>query len=236
MSLYRLIISALGRKSSKKKLQSGSPRSNSVNQELLSLTPHDPMPLLAEHHRCESNEWQCANKRCIPEAWRCDSENDCGDNSDEDVYNCASRLCQPGYFKCANNHCIPQEWKCDVDNDCGDHSDEPLPECREFLRGWGGGIHEQEQETGEPVWRETGQGGPCFSPMAASLWALPANSGTTKQSIAMWSAGRTRPCSERGWFLLSIPWISNASEYDYENLHLCMSSTFPFEPQGNTVR
>lgn len=138
MSLYRLIISALGRKSSKKKLQSGSPRSNSVNQELLSLTPHDPMPLLAEHHRCESNEWQCANKRCIPEAWRCDSENDCGDNSDEDVYNCASRLCQPGYFKCANNHCIPQEWKCDVDNDCGDHSDEPLPECREFLRGGGG--------------------------------------------------------------------------------------------------
>lgn len=91
------------------------------------------MPLFAEHHRCESNEWQCANKRCIPEAWRCDSENDCGDNSDEDVYNCASRICQPGYFKCANNHCIPQDWKCDVDNDCGDYSDEPMPECSKFL-------------------------------------------------------------------------------------------------------
>lgn len=105
-----------------------------VNQEHLSLTPHNQMPLPAEHHRCQSNEWQCANKRCIPEAWRCDSENDCGDNSDEDVYNCASRLCQPGHFKCANNHCIPQDWKCDVDNDCGDYSDEPMPECCEFLR------------------------------------------------------------------------------------------------------
>lgn len=97
------------------------------------LTPCNQMPLLAEHHRCESNEWQCANKRCIPEAWRCDSENDCGDNSDEDVYNCASRICQPGYFKCANNHCIPQGWKCDVDNDCGDYSDEPMSECSKFL-------------------------------------------------------------------------------------------------------
>lgn len=91
------------------------------------------MPLLAENHRCESNEWQCANKRCIPEAWQCDSENDCGDNSDEDSSHCASRVCQPGYFKCTSGHCIPQNWKCDVDNDCGDYSDEPIHECSEFL-------------------------------------------------------------------------------------------------------
>lgn len=91
------------------------------------------MTLLAEHHQCESNEWQCANKRCIPEAWQCDSENDCEDNSDEDSSHCARRICQPGYFMCANGRCIPQNWKCDVDNDCGDYSDEPIQECSKFL-------------------------------------------------------------------------------------------------------
>lgn len=90
------------------------------------------MPVLPEHHRCESNQWQCANKRCIPESWQCDSLNDCGDNSDEDSSHCARRTCLPGYFKCANGHCIPQSWKCDVDNDCGDYSDEPLQECSTF--------------------------------------------------------------------------------------------------------
>ena len=90
------------------------------------------MPPLAEHHQCEPYEWQCANKRCIPESWQCDMQDDCDDNSDEDSSHCASRTCRPGYFKCANGHCIPQIWKCDVDNDCGDYSDEPLQECCEF--------------------------------------------------------------------------------------------------------
>lgn len=89
-------------------------------------------PLFAEHHRCESNEWQCANKRCIPQSWQCDSVNDCLDNSDEDTSHCASRTCRPGQFKCNNGRCIPQSWKCDVDNDCGDYSDEPIDECSEF--------------------------------------------------------------------------------------------------------
>lgn len=91
------------------------------------------MLLPVEHHKCESNEWQCANKRCIPEAWQCDSVNDCGDDSDEDSSHCASRTCHSGYFKCANGRCIPQTWKCDVDNDCGDYSDEPIHECSKCL-------------------------------------------------------------------------------------------------------
>lgn len=80
-------------------------------------------------HQCEAYKWQCANKRCIPESWQCDGEDDCGDQSDEDPAHCSARPCRPGQFKCRNGRCIPQSWKCDVDDDCGDNSDEPLEEC-----------------------------------------------------------------------------------------------------------
>lgn len=134
------------------------------------------MSLLLEHHQCESNEWQCANKRCIPEAWQCDSINDCGDDSDEDSSHCASRLCQPGYFKCANGHCIPQSWKCDVDNDCGDYSDEPIQECSKFPRAGHGLTRSRKQ--GEPLCglREH---------MGHPLLALSANSDTARQSMVV---------------------------------------------------
>ena len=32
---------------------------------------------------CNTSQYQCANGRCVPEAWTCDGEDDCGDRSDE---------------------------------------------------------------------------------------------------------------------------------------------------------
>ena len=33
---------------------------------------------------CEPNEFQCKNKRCVLKTWRCDSDDDCLDGSDEE--------------------------------------------------------------------------------------------------------------------------------------------------------
>ncbi|KAF6719751.1 Low-density lipoprotein receptor-related protein 8 [Oryzias melastigma] len=33
---------------------------------------------------CEDGQFQCHNKRCIPTIWRCDDDDDCSDNSDEE--------------------------------------------------------------------------------------------------------------------------------------------------------
>ncbi|KAK2193395.1 hypothetical protein NP493_13g04008 [Ridgeia piscesae] len=89
---------------------------------------------------CAPNQFQCANKKCIPYVWKCDHDNDCGDNSDEPE-NCKTipcrphylkcnstgrykTECEPTYFKCKNSRCIPGRWRCDYDNDCRDNSDE----------------------------------------------------------------------------------------------------------------
>jgi len=33
--------------------------------------------------KCASNEFRCGDGSCVSENWRCDSESDCHDNSDE---------------------------------------------------------------------------------------------------------------------------------------------------------
>ena len=37
---------------------------------------------------CTSTQFQCGNGNCIPALWECDTDNDCGDNSDE--VNCST--------------------------------------------------------------------------------------------------------------------------------------------------
>ena len=32
---------------------------------------------------CDKNQFLCENQRCIPEQWKCNGKNDCGDSSDE---------------------------------------------------------------------------------------------------------------------------------------------------------
>lgn len=32
---------------------------------------------------CNGNQWRCDNGKCIDSTYRCDNEDDCGDNSDE---------------------------------------------------------------------------------------------------------------------------------------------------------
>ncbi|XP_052777589.1 membrane frizzled-related protein-like [Mya arenaria] len=69
---------------------------------------------------CALNEFKCASGRCIPNRYRCDNDDDCGDDSDE--ANCGltttSSACSGGDFRCGSGTCIPQVWVCDGDDDC----------------------------------------------------------------------------------------------------------------------
>ncbi|KAJ8982348.1 hypothetical protein NQ317_013098, partial [Molorchus minor] len=71
---------------------------------------------------CSSDHFACGNGYCVPKGWRCDEEDDCGDNSDE--FQCGSHSCPPSSFICGDGKCLPHYWKCDYDADCTDGSDE----------------------------------------------------------------------------------------------------------------
>ena len=58
----------------------------------------DNFHISSDHKTCLSNcttgQFKCDNNKCIPSAWRCDDQKDCGDNSDEK--NCKSVNCGSG--------------------------------------------------------------------------------------------------------------------------------------------
>ncbi|KAL2772522.1 low-density lipoprotein receptor-related protein 8 isoform 3 precursor [Daubentonia madagascariensis] len=76
---------------------------------------------------CEEDQFRCRNERCIPSVWRCDEDDDCSDNSDED--DCPKKTCADSDFTCDNGHCIPERWKCDGEEECPDGSDESETTC-----------------------------------------------------------------------------------------------------------
>ena len=48
------------------------------------------VPLTVFSDACDTDEYHCANERCIRRSYICDGDNDCGDMSDEQ--NCNSEL------------------------------------------------------------------------------------------------------------------------------------------------
>ena len=66
----------------------------------------------------------------MPSDWRCDGDDDCGDNSDEQ--SCPPRQCTQREFRCLNGQCVSGSWRCDGANDCQDKTDEAG--CRKCLK------------------------------------------------------------------------------------------------------
>ncbi|XP_028393318.1 low-density lipoprotein receptor-related protein 2-like [Dendronephthya gigantea] len=73
---------------------------------------------------CSADKFTCANGKCIPRLFVCDTDNDCDDNSDEMDIVCARHVCRSDQFQCSNGKCITKRWRCDYEDDCSDNSDE----------------------------------------------------------------------------------------------------------------
>uniref|UniRef100_A0A3P8Y0J8 CUB domain-containing protein n=1 Tax=Esox lucius TaxID=8010 RepID=A0A3P8Y0J8_ESOLU len=107
----------------------------------------------SEEISCNSNQFHCSNGKCIPESWKCNTMDECGDNSDEEL--CVQpnpsaafsfQPCAFNQFPCLSRYtrvytCLPETLKCDGSIDCQDLGDEidcDVPTCGEWLRNFYG--------------------------------------------------------------------------------------------------
>lgn len=87
------------------------------------------MPVLsgkAEAPACDMDQFHCSSGKCIPDWWRCNSMDECGDNSDEEL--CVDSAfsfqpCNMNQFPCLSRYtriytCLPHSLRCDGSIDC----------------------------------------------------------------------------------------------------------------------
>ncbi|KAM6899395.1 low-density lipoprotein receptor-related protein 12 [Xenentodon cancila] len=104
-----------------------------------------------EASSCDVDQFHCSNGKCIPDWWRCNSMDECGDNSDEEL--CVDspfsfQPCSLNQFPCLSRYtriytCLPQSLRCDGSIDCQDLGDEidcDVPTCGEWLRNFYGSF------------------------------------------------------------------------------------------------
>ncbi|XP_037382568.1 prolow-density lipoprotein receptor-related protein 1-like [Talpa occidentalis] len=61
---------------------------------------------------CLPGQWQCKNRVCVADGWKCDGTNNCGDSSDEDV--CDVDECSMAYSPCGQLcHNTPGSYSCE---------------------------------------------------------------------------------------------------------------------------
>ncbi|XP_071223393.1 low-density lipoprotein receptor-related protein 12-like [Salvelinus alpinus] len=102
---------------------------------------------------CDLDQFHCSNGKCIPESWKCNTMDECGDNSDEEL--CVQpnpsaafsfQPCAFNQFPCLSRYtrvytCLHESLKCDGSIDCQDLGDEidcDVPTCGEWLRNFYG--------------------------------------------------------------------------------------------------
>lgn len=92
---------------------------------------------------CDVDQFHCSNGKCIPDWWRCNSMDECGDNSDEEM--CVDspfsfQPCSLNQFPCLSRYtriytCLPHSLRCDGSIDCQvtRHLGDPLQLLKWFL-------------------------------------------------------------------------------------------------------
>nr|XP_058943268.1 low-density lipoprotein receptor-related protein 2-like [Pocillopora verrucosa] len=81
-------------------------------------------PPIASNGSCLASQFLCkTTEECIDYALLCDGNDDCGDNSDEDI--CGNK-CGDSEFQCVDKSCVQISSVCDGKVDCIDKSDEKL--------------------------------------------------------------------------------------------------------------